>query len=49
MICFLGGGKQGFQTPIVDDSFIVEDIGAFGNMHFERKLAYVEVSLSGHM
>ncbi|KII96198.1 hypothetical protein PLICRDRAFT_97575 [Plicaturopsis crispa FD-325 SS-3] len=43
------GGKQGFQTPISNDSFIVDDIGIFGNMHEERGLAYFEVPLSGHM
>jgi hypothetical protein len=44
-----GGGKQGFQTPIVQDSFIVDGIGALGNMHSERGLTYIEVVLSGHM
>ncbi|KAI0254184.1 Alpha/Beta hydrolase protein [Lactifluus subvellereus] len=42
-------GKQGYQTPIADDSFVVDGVGALGNMHFERKLAYIEVSLAGHM
>ena len=31
-------GKQGFQTPIEDESFIVENMGVFGNMHQERGL-----------
>ena len=43
------GGKQGFQKPIVDDSFLVDDIGAMGTSQLERKLAYVEIVLSGHM
>ncbi|KAF8350959.1 Alpha/Beta hydrolase protein [Amanita rubescens] len=42
-------GKQGFQTPIVQDSFIVDGIGALGNVHSERGLTYIEVVLSGHM
>lgn len=42
-------GKQGFQTPIANDSFIVDGIGALGNMHSERGLTYYEVDLSGHM
>ncbi|KIK82033.1 hypothetical protein PAXRUDRAFT_832445 [Paxillus rubicundulus Ve08.2h10] len=42
-------GLQGFQTPILDDSFIVDDVGAFGSMHSERGLTYYEVVLSGHM
>jgi hypothetical protein len=44
----LGAGKQGFQTPIATDSFIVDDIGALGNMQSERGLTYVEVTLAGH-
>ncbi len=43
------GGKQGFQKPIVDDSFLVDGIGAMGTSQLERKLAYVEIVLSGHM
>ena len=31
-------GLQGFQTPIEDENFIVENMGAFGNMHTERGL-----------
>ena len=42
-------GKQGFQTPIQNDSFIVEGVGALGTAHTERGLNYVEVELSGHM
>ncbi|KAI0269342.1 Alpha/Beta hydrolase protein [Gloeopeniophorella convolvens] len=42
-------GKQGFQTPIANDSFIVDGVGALGNLHTERGLTYVEISLSGHM
>ncbi|KAG8218065.1 Alpha/Beta hydrolase protein [Butyriboletus roseoflavus] len=37
------------QTPIANDSFIVDGIGAFGSMHSERGLTYIEVDLSGHM
>lgn len=43
------GGMQGFQKPIAVDSFIVDGVGALGNMHSERGLTYVEVALSGHM
>lgn len=42
-------GKQGFQTPIANDSFIVDGVGALGNAHTERGLTYIEVKLSGHM
>ncbi|TFY76116.1 hypothetical protein EWM64_g7897 [Hericium alpestre] len=42
-------GQQGFQTPIGNDSFIVDGVGALGNMHSERGLTYFEVALSGHM
>lgn len=43
-------GLQGFQTPIANDSFIVEAIGAsLGTTHTERGLTYYEVELSGHM
>jgi carboxypeptidase D len=45
----IGGGRQGFHSSILQDSFIVDGIGALGNKHSERKLTYVEVSLSGHM
>ncbi|KAG8736653.1 hypothetical protein FRC10_009061 [Ceratobasidium sp. 414] len=31
-----GGGKQGFQTPIQDESFIIEGFGVLGAMHQER-------------
>jgi carboxypeptidase D len=40
---------QGFQTPIAQESFIVDGVGALGNLHFERGLTYVEVELAGHM
>jgi carboxypeptidase D len=40
---------QGFQTPIAQDSFIVDGIGAFGNVQTERGLTYVEIPLAGHM
>ncbi|KIM77994.1 hypothetical protein PILCRDRAFT_607714 [Piloderma croceum F 1598] len=42
-------GKQGFQTPIQNDSFIVDGVGALGTVHTERSLTYFEVELSGHM
>ena len=44
-----GNGLQGFQTPIQNDSFIVDGMGALGNVHSERGLTYFEVALSGHM
>jgi carboxypeptidase D len=44
----IGGGLQGFQNPIVQDSFIVDGIGALGTVQSERNLTYVEVALSGH-
>ena len=42
-------GQQGFQTPIQNDSFIVDGVGALGVVHQERGLTYYEVELSGHM
>jgi len=42
-------GLQGFQTPLLNDSFVVEGMGPLGNTQTERGLTYVEVSLSGHM
>lgn len=42
-------GLQGFQTPIQNDSFIVNGMGAMGNVHQERGLTFYEVVLSGHM
>ncbi len=44
-----GGGLQGFHSPIVQDSFIVDGVGALGNKQSERNLTYVEISLAGHM
>ena len=44
-----GGGKQGFQRAPKLDSLIVEGMGAVGTVQQERKLAYYEVVLSGHM
>jgi len=43
------GGKQGFQTPILNDSLVVDGMGAMGTAHSERGLSYFEVVLSGHM
>jgi carboxypeptidase D len=40
---------QGFQNPIVQDTFVVDGIGALGTVQSERGLTYVEVELSGHM
>jgi carboxypeptidase D len=40
---------QGFQTPIIEESFTVDNVGALGNVHSERGLTYVEVELAGHM
>ncbi|KAM5537769.1 hypothetical protein V8D89_008537 [Ganoderma adspersum] len=42
-------GLQGFQTPIEEESFLVDDMGVFGHMHTERGLTYVEMFYSGHM
>ncbi|KAG2094397.1 Alpha/Beta hydrolase protein, partial [Suillus discolor] len=42
-------GLQGFQTPIANDSFIVDGVGAYGTTHSERGLTYYEGALSGHM
>ena len=50
MICSMTwNGLQGFQTPIANDSFIVDGVGALGTSHTERGLTYFEVALSGHM
>lgn len=43
------GGLQGFQSPLQADSFIIDGIGAYGNMQSERGLTYYEASLTGHM
>ncbi|KAH0586845.1 Serine-type carboxypeptidase F [Termitomyces sp. J132] len=42
-------GEQGFQTPISNDSFIIDGVGSLGTVHTERGLTYVEVELTGHM
>ncbi|KAF7301018.1 Carboxypeptidase [Mycena indigotica] len=42
-------GMQGFQTPIANDSFIVDGVGSLGTSHTERGLTFIEVELSGHM
>lgn len=31
-------GLQGFQTPIVPETFHVQNMGTYGNMHTERGL-----------
>ncbi|KAF4574381.1 hypothetical protein EYR36_005715 [Pleurotus pulmonarius] len=45
----LGNGLQGFQTPIQNDSFLIDGMGALGTAHTERGLTFLEVELSGHM
>lgn len=45
----IGNEKQGFQTPHLLDSFIVDGVGAMGNLQSERGLTYVEIVLAGHM
>ncbi|KAF8999389.1 Alpha/Beta hydrolase protein [Cyathus striatus] len=42
-------GQQGFQTPILNDTLIVDGMGAMGTAHSERGLTFFEVQLSGHM
>ncbi|KAF4602686.1 hypothetical protein EYR40_005902 [Pleurotus pulmonarius] len=42
-------GLQGFQTPIQNDSFLIDGMGALGTAHTERGLTFLEVELSGHM
>lgn len=49
ILVLIGGGMQGFQDSIVQDSFIVDTIGALGNVQSERGLTYAEIELSGHM
>ncbi|KAF7333425.1 Carboxypeptidase [Mycena venus] len=44
-----GNGLQGFRTPIIDDSFLVDGVGSLGTAHTERGLTFLEVELSGHM
>ena len=44
-----GAGKQGFQNPIVKDSFLIDNGGALGTVQSERGLTYIEVALAGHM
>ena len=36
--CRTGNGKQGFQTPIEPESFVVDNMGVYGNYHTERNL-----------
>ncbi|KAI1789184.1 alpha/beta-hydrolase [Ganoderma leucocontextum] len=42
-------GTQGFQSPIEEENFLVDNMGIAGNMHTERGLTYVEFYYSGHM
>ncbi|KAJ7661534.1 alpha/beta-hydrolase [Mycena polygramma] len=42
-------GMQGFQTPIANDSLLVDGVGSLGTAHTERGLSFLEVELSGHM
>ena len=44
-----GAGKQGFQNPIVNDSFVIDNGVALGTVQSERGLTYIEVALAGHM
>ena len=37
-------GLQGFQTPSEDESFLVDNMGVFGNMHTERGLTCEQLS-----
>ena len=46
---FEGGGKQGFQSAPSPDSFIVDEVGAFGTVQSERGLTFYEVAIAGHM
>ncbi|KAH9061995.1 alpha/beta-hydrolase [Lactarius vividus] len=41
-------GMQGFQKPLLNDSFVVDGMGALGRTQSERGLTYVEISLAGH-
>ena len=36
---------QGFQTPIATDSFLVDGVGALGNMHSERGMRQSFINL----
>ncbi|KAH8999463.1 alpha/beta-hydrolase [Lactarius akahatsu] len=45
---FQVAGMQGFREPLLNDSFIVDGVGALGKMQSERGLTYVEISLAGH-
>lgn len=48
--CGIGGGQQGFQSPTVKDSLLVDGVdAALGTVHSERGLTYYEVVQSGHM
>ena len=40
---------QGFQNPIVDDSFVIDNGVALGIVQSERGLTYIEVALAGSM
>ncbi|KAH9050154.1 hypothetical protein EDB84DRAFT_1451223 [Lactarius hengduanensis] len=39
---------QGFQKPLLNDSFIFDGMGALGRTQSERGLTHVEISLAGH-
>ncbi|KAH9045766.1 hypothetical protein EDB85DRAFT_57979 [Lactarius pseudohatsudake] len=41
-------GMQGFQKPLLNDSFIFDGMGALGRTQSERGLTHVEISLAGH-
>lgn len=36
LLLFIGNGKQGFQTPIKADSFVIDSFGPLGTLHQER-------------
>ncbi|KAJ7755173.1 alpha/beta-hydrolase [Mycena metata] len=41
---FARNGLQGFQTPIANDSLIVDGVGSLGTAHTERGLTFVEAA-----
>ncbi|KAA1473927.1 alpha/beta-hydrolase [Dentipellis sp. KUC8613] len=42
-------GKQGFQSALQTDSFVIDGVGAAGNVQSERGLTYYEAKITGHM
>ncbi|KAI0771707.1 hypothetical protein BD413DRAFT_492950 [Trametes elegans] len=41
--------QEGFQTPIDEESFVVDGMGVLGTAHSERGLTFYEVALCEHM